>query len=62
MTETAASMVDVVYPLQGRVLPRDHRRALAEALERLVPWLSAFDNVMLGVVTQCMAEITVRPP
>lgn len=40
MTETAASMVDVIYPLQGRVLPRDHRRALAEALERLVPWLS----------------------
>jgi CRISPR-associated protein Cas6 len=39
MTETVASMVDVIYPLQGRILPRDHRRALAEALERLVPWL-----------------------
>jgi CRISPR-associated protein Cas6 len=40
MTEPVASMVDVIYPLQGRLLPRDHRRALAEALERLVPWLS----------------------
>jgi CRISPR-associated protein Cas6 len=40
MNETAASMVDVIYPLHGQALPRDHRRALAEALERLVPWLS----------------------
>ena len=39
MPETAASMVDVIYPLQGQALPRDHRRALAEALERLLPWL-----------------------
>jgi len=40
MQETAASMVDVIYPLRGQALPRDHRRALAEALERLVPWLA----------------------
>lgn len=39
MPETAASMVDVIYPLQGQRLPRDHRRGLAQALERLVPWL-----------------------
>lgn len=33
-------MVDVIFPLQGQTLPRDHRRALAQALERLVPRLS----------------------
>lgn len=33
-------MVDVIYPLQGQSLPRDHRRALAEALERRLPWLA----------------------
>ena len=47
MQETAASMVDVTYPLHGNALPRDHRRALAEALERLVPWLA--DPVQAGV-------------
>jgi CRISPR-associated protein Cas6 len=40
MTDTAASMVDVSYPLHGSALPRDHRRALAQALERLLPWLA----------------------
>lgn len=40
MSEIVASMVDVFYPLHGRALPRDHRRSLAEALERLVPWLT----------------------
>lgn len=38
--EVAASMVDVLYPLYGRALPREHRPALAQALERLVPWLA----------------------
>ncbi len=33
-------MVDVSYPLHGEAVPRDHGRALAEALERLVPWLA----------------------
>lgn len=33
-------MVDVLYPLHGQALPRDHRPALAAALERLVPWLA----------------------
>jgi len=47
MQETAASMVDVTYPLHGSELPRDHRRALAEALERLVPWLA--DPVQAGI-------------
>ena len=33
-------MVDVLYRLHGQALPRDHRPALAAALERLVPWLA----------------------
>jgi len=33
-------MVDVQYALHGEALPRDHRPALAQALERLVPWLA----------------------
>jgi CRISPR-associated protein Cas6 len=40
MSGIAASMVDVVYPLAGDELPRDHRQALADALERLLPWLA----------------------
>jgi CRISPR-associated protein Cas6 len=47
MQETAASMVDAIYPLRGGELPRDHRGALAEALERLVPWLA--DPTQAGV-------------
>lgn len=35
-----ATMVDVLYALHGQALPRDHRPALAAALERLVPWLA----------------------
>ena len=40
MHDTAASMVDVSYALQGQALPRDNRQALARALEQLVPWLA----------------------
>jgi CRISPR-associated protein Cas6 len=40
-------MVDVMYALQGRALPRDHRAALAAALEQLVPWLA--DATQAGV-------------
>ncbi len=41
----AAAMVDVVYPLAGVELPRDHRQALAEALERVVPGLSEWPRM-----------------
>lgn len=34
-----SSMVDVVFPLEGRSLPRDHRLALADALAAVAPWL-----------------------
>ncbi len=38
--EMVASMVDVHYALHGKALPREHRTALAAALERHVPWLA----------------------
>jgi CRISPR-associated protein Cas6 len=47
MTEPTASRVDVIYPLQCRSLPRDHRRALAQALEGVLPWLG--DPAQAGV-------------
>lgn len=47
MTGTAATMVDVVYPLLGERLPRDHRKALADALERVLPGLADWPD--LGV-------------
>lgn len=34
-----ADMVDVTFALQGRRLAQEHRFALAEALERALPWL-----------------------
>lgn len=40
MSETASTMVDVIFPLRGPALPRDHRHALAHALERVLPWLA----------------------
>lgn len=39
MTEAAASMVDVAFPIAGDAPPREHRRALAAALEGSLPWL-----------------------
>ncbi len=38
-TPPAATMVDVAFPLEGRSLPRDHRLALADALDAAAPWL-----------------------
>jgi len=50
------AMVDVVLPLEGSALPRDHPRALAAALERAVPGLASWPglgvhriNVVVGV-------------
>jgi CRISPR-associated protein Cas6 len=40
----AASMVDVAFALEGDTLPRDHRRALAAALEAALPWLAASEG------------------
>ena len=35
-----ATMIDVTFPVEGDTLPRDYRFALAEALERALPWLA----------------------
>jgi CRISPR-associated protein Cas6 len=35
-----ATMVDVSFAVRGNALPRDHRRALAAAVERRLPWLA----------------------
>jgi CRISPR-associated protein Cas6 len=40
VTEVQARMVDVSYALSGAALPRDHRRLLADALGRALPWLA----------------------
>ena len=47
--EIVATMVDVAFPLAGTALPRDHRRLLAEALQRWLPWLAAGDASGMGV-------------
>ncbi len=33
-------MVDLVFALQGQALPREHRQALADALQQALPWLA----------------------
>jgi CRISPR-associated protein Cas6 len=38
--EAQAAMVDLAFAVQGDVLPRDHRRSLAEAVLRALPWLA----------------------
>lgn len=38
--EPSATMVDLAFALEGRVLPRDHRELLAAALEAALPWLA----------------------
>jgi CRISPR-associated protein Cas6 len=40
-------MVDVVFPLVGTTLPRDHRQSLAAALEAVVPGLAAWPGLGL---------------
>lgn len=40
MSASASRRVDVTFALHGGAVPRDHRRALAAALERLLPWLA----------------------
>lgn len=40
MSDATATMIDIAFALQGDALPRDHRRALAEAIEQALPWLA----------------------
>jgi CRISPR-associated protein Cas6 len=39
--ELQAAMVDVAFALRGHWLPRDHRRALADAVMRALPWFAS---------------------
>jgi CRISPR-associated protein Cas6 len=45
-----ASMIDAVFPLEGRSLPRDHRLALADALEAAAPMLRGLPGAGLHPV------------
>lgn len=40
MQETQAAMVDLAFAVEGDVLPRDHRRSLADAVLSALPWLA----------------------
>lgn len=39
--DPAGEMIDIAFPLQAGTLPAEHRYALAEALQRALPWLDA---------------------
>lgn len=39
-TNSDEDMLDLAFAVQGRDLPRTHRAALAEALQRALPWLA----------------------
>lgn len=38
--EPTATMIDLAFALEGRLLPREHRELLATALEAALPWLA----------------------
>lgn len=41
MAALVADMIDVAFALEGDALPREHRHALAEALQEALPWLGS---------------------
>lgn len=41
MSKLNSTMIDLAFALQGRTLPREHRHLLADAIERVLPWLPA---------------------
>ena len=44
MSETTAAMIDLAFALDGGVLPREHRCALAAAVEQVLPWLAGLPD------------------
>lgn len=40
MDDPTSSMLDLAFAVDGGALPHEHRRALADALERALPWLA----------------------
>lgn len=47
MAAMVADMIDVAFALEGDALPREHRYALADALQDALPWLG--DEARAGV-------------
>lgn len=41
MAALVADMIDVAFALEGDALPREHRHALADALQDALPWLGS---------------------
>jgi CRISPR-associated protein Cas6 len=73
MDELRCGMVDVAFALAGDTLPREHRRALAEALTARLPWLAELPragvhriNVSAGAGPQALlshrSRLTLRVP
>lgn len=70
MTDAVASVVDVVFPVSGASLPRDHRRALSDALSQALPWLAGAGlhriNIVHGTDSQALlshrARLILRVP
>jgi CRISPR-associated protein Cas6 len=44
MDDAVSAVIDLAYPLSGDALPREHRHALAEAVERVLPWLAGLSG------------------
>lgn len=73
MADARSDMVDVAFALSGKVVPREHRRALAEALAPRVPGLADWPgagvhriNVSAGAGRQALlsgrSRLTLRVP
>lgn len=73
MTDAVASVVDVVFPVNGASLPRDHRRGLSDALSQALPWLAGLPgaglhriNIVHGLDSQALlshrARLILRVP
>jgi len=73
MDEARSTMIDVAFALAGDVLPREHRRALADALAPRLPWLADTPgagvhriNVSAGAGRQALlsrrSRLTLRVP
>jgi CRISPR-associated protein Cas6 len=54
--ERSAAMLDVGFALDGGSLPRDHRAALADAVERALPWLVGLPGAGLHRLNFCPGD------
>ena len=56
--ERSAAMIDVGFTLDGGSLPRDHRGALADAVECALPWLVGLQGAGLHRLNFCPGDAT----